>query len=86
MEVTESFRCMSKINSLMASEVYRVQPGSGFIVKDDLRVDGDRAGQPHPLAHAARELGRFAEGHLVLEAHQFQFLAANFHGLFAGHL
>src|SRR3954468_2008715 len=36
----------------------RVEAGGRLVVEDDLRLPDDGAGQAHPLAHAAGELGR----------------------------
>ena len=43
-----------------------VETGGRLVVEDDFRIQRDRAGEGHALAHAARELGR----HLALDARQ----------------
>ena len=51
----------------------RIQCAEGLVVEHQLRVDGERARQPHPLLHAARELvGEVVRG--VLEPDQPQHL------------
>src|SRR5258706_4193307 len=44
----------------------RVEPRRRLVVEDDLRLERDRAGERHALAHPAREL----RGHLALRAGQ----------------
>src|SRR5690625_225610 len=40
------------------SRAYRVEPGGGLVKKQQLRIKRQRAAQPGPLAHAARQFGR----------------------------
>ena len=61
----------------------RVQPGGGFVEKDDFRLCGNGAGQTHAFLHAARQLGGQAVGHVGFEAHAAQFLDGDGAGLFA---
>ena len=49
----------------------RVEPRGGLVVEHQLRLEHQRAGDPDPLAHAARQLRRQLVVH-VPQAHQLQ--------------
>src|SRR5690606_3660128 len=63
-----------------------IEPGGGFIEKEDLRLDGDGSGQANALAHATRKLCREKVRHLRLQSNRRQSLDRKFSGLPLGHL
>ena len=61
----------------------RIEPSSRLVEEDHLRIGRNGAGQPNPLLHATRQLGRVEIGCLRAKPHAPELLDCQVAGLAA---